>query len=110
MAKLTLADIKRRGCRVDRVRVQATTAAEIDQQAREDGTESDLPGPAYPSPATMRCQLKLIQTDIAALAGVPVATWRNWEQGSVVSFDPAVRTLLRVLWHEPDALRRAMVA
>jgi len=109
MAKLTLADIKRRGGRVDRARVQATTAAEIDQQAREDGTQSDLPGLAYPSPATVRRQLKLTQTDIAALAGVPVATWRNWEQGRV-SLDPAVRTLLRVLWREPDAVRRAMVA
>jgi len=109
MAKLTLADIKRRGGRVDRARVQATTVAEIDQQAREDGTQSDLPGPAYPSPATVRRQLKLTQTDIAALVGVPVATWRNWEQGRV-SLDPAVRTLLRVLWREPDAVRRAMVA
>ncbi|WP_342356184.1 helix-turn-helix domain-containing protein [Acetobacter thailandicus] len=53
--------------------------------------------------------MKLTQTDIAALAGVPVATWRNWEQGRV-SLDPAVRTLLRVLWREPDAVRRAMVA
>ena len=51
MAKLTLADIKRRGRRIDRTRVQATTAEEIDQHAREDGTESDLPGPAYPFPA-----------------------------------------------------------
>lgn len=77
--------------------------------AREDGTESDLPGPAYPSPATVRRQLKLTQTDIAALAGVPVATWRNWEQGRV-SLDPAVRTLLRVLWREPDAVWRATIA
>jgi len=40
---------------------------------------------------------------------VPVATWRNWEQGRV-RLDPAVQTLLRVLWREPDAVRRAMVA
>lgn len=69
----------------------------------------DIPGPAYPTPATVRHKLKLTQKDISALVGVPVATWRNWEQGRV-SLDPAVRTLLRVLWREPDAVRRAMVA
>lgn len=68
-----------------------------------------LPGLAAPSPATVRRHMKLTQKDIAALAGVPVATWRSWEQGQV-RLDPAVQTLLRVLWREPDAVRRAMVA
>jgi len=51
-----------------------------------------------PSPATVRRHLKLTQKDIAALAGVPVATWRNWEQGRV-----------RVIWRELDAVRRALM-
>ncbi|GAP24906.1 hypothetical protein GLF_1788 [Gluconobacter frateurii NBRC 101659] len=62
-----------------------------------------------PSLATIRRYLKLPQKDIAALSGVPVATWRNWEKGRV-RLDPAVRALLRVLLREPDAVRRAMAA
>ena len=61
------------------------------------------------APSTVRRHLKLTQKDIAALTGVPVATWRNWEQGRV-RLDAAVQTLLRVLWREPDAVRWAMIA
>lgn len=67
-----------------------------------------LPGMTAPSPATVRRHLKLTQKNIAALAGVPVATWRNWKQGQI-RLDPAVQTLLRVLLREPDAVRRSMV-
>ncbi|TLU71616.1 hypothetical protein FE263_16860 [Lichenicoccus roseus] len=44
---------------------------------------------------------------MAELLHVPVATWRNWEQ-SRVRLDPAVKTLLRVVLREPDAVRRAL--
>ncbi|KXV67110.1 helix-turn-helix domain-containing protein [Gluconobacter oxydans] len=108
MARMTLAEIKARPSTIDWTRVNATTDGDIDRQAKEDGTDVELPGLAAPSPATVRRHLQLTQKDIAALAGVPVATWRNWEQGRV-RLDPAVRTLLRVLWREPDAVRRVMV-
>ncbi|MFT8463726.1 helix-turn-helix domain-containing protein [Acetobacter persici] len=109
MARMTLAEIKARPSGIDWKRVNATTNEDIDRHAKEDGTDNELPGLPYPTPATVRRHLKLTQKEIAALAGVPVATWRNWEQGRV-GLDPAVRTLLRVLWREPDAVRRAMVA
>lgn len=109
MARMTLEQIKLSKGRVDYNRLNATTDEDIDRHAKEDGTDNELPGLPYPTPATVRRHLKLTQKDIAALAGVPVATWRNWEQGRV-SLDPAVRTLLRVLWREPDAVRRVMVA
>jgi len=108
MAPRTLAQAASEA-RVDWDRVRATTDEEIDRQAREDGTDTELPGLAYPSPGTLRRQLGLTQTAMADLISVPVATWRNWEQGRV-SLEPAVRTLLRILWREPDAVRRAMVA
>lgn len=95
--------------RVDWERVRATTDEEIDRHAREDGTDTDLPGLPSPSPATLRRRMGLTQTAMADLIGVPVATWRNWEQGRVM-LEPAVRTLLRVLWREPEAVKRAMAA
>ncbi len=110
MAPRTLAQITNAHPVADRERLADVTEAEIGRQAREDASESEANGsPVYPTPAAVRRKLKLTQRDVAALVGVPVATWRNWEQGRV-TLDPAVRTLLRVLWREPDAVRRAMVA
>jgi len=74
---MTLVEIKARPSTIDWTRVNATTDGDIDRQAREDGTEGGLPELAAPSPATVWRHLKLTQKDIAALAGVPVATWRN---------------------------------
>lgn len=109
MARMTLTEIKARPSTINWTRVNATADGDINRQAKENGTDMELSGLAAPSPATVRHHLKLTQKDVAALAGVPVATWRNWEQGRV-RLDLAVRTLLRVLWREPDAVRRAMVA
>ncbi|WP_260432246.1 helix-turn-helix domain-containing protein [Zymomonas mobilis] len=41
--------------------------------------------------------------------GIPLATWQDWEQGRV-ALDPAIRMLLKILWKEPDAVRRAVAA
>lgn len=110
MAPRTLTQITNARPVVDMERLSNVTEGEIARQAREDDSESDVHGSlVYPTPAAVRRKLKLTQRDVAALVGVPVATWRNWEQGRV-TLDPAVRTLLRVLWREPEAVRRAMVA
>jgi len=96
--------------RVDRARLAATTEADIERQAREDGTDgiTDL-SRVYPAPGTLRRHLKLTQPAMADLIGVPLGTWRNWEQGRV-SLDPAVQTLLRIMWREFKAFRRTMAA
>lgn len=110
MARMTLKEAMARRSTIDWDRVRATSDEDMARQAREDGTEApDYLGAAYPTPGTVRRQMGLTQASIAALIGVPVATWRNWEQGRV-RLDPAVRTLLRVLWREPEAVRRAMEA
>jgi len=74
MARMTLAEIKARPSTMDWIRVNATTDSDIDRQDKEDGTDVELPGLPALSPATVWRHLKLTQKDIAALAGVPVAT------------------------------------
>jgi len=55
----------------------------------------------------VRQVLKLTQAQIAALLGIPVATWRNWEQGRT-AIDAPGRALLMILQREPEAVLRAM--
>lgn len=52
MARMTLAEIKARPSTIDWTRVNATTDGDIDRQAKEDGTEGELPGLVAPSPET----------------------------------------------------------
>lgn len=108
MARMTLKEAMARPSTINWDKVNGTTEADIDRQAREDGTDdtSHLSAP-YPTPATVRKTLHMTQKQIADLTGIPVATWRNWEQGRV-GLDPAVQALLRILWREPDAARRAL--
>ena len=110
MARMTLGQIMSRPSTIDWDKVNATTEADIARHAAQDGTESQTGlSMSYPAPATVRRSLGLTQKAIAELAGVPLATWQNWEQGRV-SLDPAVRTLLKVLLKEPEAVRRAVAA
>lgn len=44
MARMTLAEIKARPSRIDWERVNATTDEDIDQHAKEDETDNELPG------------------------------------------------------------------
>jgi putative transcriptional regulator len=93
---------------VDPGRLAATTDADIDRQMAEDGEE---PGTDHddwhPSALQVRRGLKLTQAEIAKLLGMPLATWRNWEQGRT-AIDAPGRALLFLLQREPEAVLRAM--
>lgn|ERR1700722_15922479 len=95
---------------VDHARLAATTDADIERQMIEDGEE---PGAVYddwhPSAVQVRRQLHLTQAEIAKLLGMPLATWRNWEQGRT-AIDAPGRALLVLLQKEPEAVLRAMKA
>ena len=104
---MTLAEARRRG-RVDCARVAATTEAEIRRQMVADGENPDAPDAGwFPAPAGVRHRLGLTQPQMAGLLRIPVATWRNWEQNRV-RIEPASQALLRILWREPEAARRAL--
>jgi putative transcriptional regulator len=93
---------------VEPARLAATTDADIERQMAEDGEE---PGTDHddwhPSALQVRRGLKLTQAEITKLLGMPLATWRNWEQGRT-AIDAPGRALLFLLHREPEAVLRAM--
>lgn len=50
------------------------------------------------------------ESDPEEYCGPSGCAGRYLEEQGQVRLDPAVQTLLRVLWREPDAVRRAMVS
>ena len=59
-------------------------------------------------PREVRKQAKLTQVQMAALMGMSLSGYRKWEQGTRRVSGPAA-TLLRVIQHEPNAVRRALL-
>ncbi len=57
----------------------------------------------------IRKKLGMTQEKFAAMFGVSVAVLRDWEQGRRVP-SASARALLKVIAHEPDAVRRALAA
>jgi len=107
IVRKTAADAAREA-RVDDARLAATTGEEIRRQMIEDGEDPDADHDDWhPSPVQVRQVMKLTQAQMAALLGMPVATWRNWEQGRT-SIDAPGRALLMILQREPEAVLRAM--
>jgi putative transcriptional regulator len=96
---------------VDRIKIAATTPAEIAQQAQEDGSEADDVSAFEPTvlAQSVRRQLGMTQAEFAQALRIPLATLRNWEQGRVRP-DPAARSLLLIVARNPDAALAALVA
>ncbi len=93
---------------IDRARVEATTEDEIRQHMIEDGEDPDADyDDWHPSVIQLRQGLGLTQAQVAQMLGMPVATWRNWEQGRT-AIDAPGRALLWILAREPAAVLRAM--
>ena len=107
---MTLDEIRASRPAVDRIRVAATTEADIRRNRIEDGEDPDARLPPFrpvPNVRAIRTKLRMTQEAFAKAIGVPLATVRNWEQ-SRTSMDPAVRSLLLVVEREPVAALRAL--
>ena len=61
------------------------------------------------SPREVRVQAELTQAQMAILMGMSLSGYRKWEQGRRRVSGPAA-TLLRIIKHDPDAVRRALLA
>lgn len=60
------------------------------------------------APREVRKQAQLTQAQMAALMGMSLSGYRKWEQGTRRVSGPAA-TLLYVIEHEPNAVRRALL-
>jgi putative transcriptional regulator len=86
--------------RTDWTRVDATTEAEIEQQAASDEAEAVKDAAAWARRVRRRAGLS--QAEFARRIGISVATVRGWEQGKL-SPQGAARALLRVIDRVPEA-------
>ncbi|MGR3317436.1 MAG: helix-turn-helix domain-containing protein [Candidatus Anammoxibacter sp.] len=77
--------------------------------AKGEKTEAIIHIPKEINVRRIRKKLKMSQNNFADYFGFKVATVRDWEQGRRVPTGPA-RNFLFVIDHEPDAVRRALVA
>ena len=112
MAKISLADALNRPSTIDRAKLDATAEGEIRAHMIEDGFDPDeqIPDAAWRverPPAEIRQRFGLTQERFAAFIGVPLATYRNWEQGRT-SLPSGIRALFDILDREPEASRRAL--
>jgi putative transcriptional regulator len=112
--RMTLEQALQRKSEVDWKKVDATSEEEIRRQQIEDGEDPDAdidPSAVriVVSARIVRSKLGLSQAQFADLIRVPVPTIRNWEQGRVIP-DASAKTLLTILWLEPEASMRALRA
>ena len=110
MARISLDQLRLNRPQVNRDRIEATTEADIRRHTIEDGGDPDTAPTGYVlslPPAEIRRKLGVTQQRFADALGVPVTTYRNWEQGRKVP-DPAARSLLTIFDREPEAALRAL--
>lgn len=110
MARISLSELRTRASTVDRAKVDATTEADIlTQRAADPDAPSEMPADAHAvtPPKALRVRLGMTQPEMAAALGIPIGTWRNWEQGRV-RLDPTATALLRIVSHDPDMALKAL--
>jgi putative transcriptional regulator len=110
MARISLSELRTRASTVDRAKVDVTTEAEILAQRTSDpDAPAEMPADAHPvtPPKALRVRLGMTQPEMAAALGIPVGTWRNWEQGRV-RLDPTASALLRIVSHNPGMALSAL--
>jgi putative transcriptional regulator len=79
--------------------------------ARGEAPDADygVRSPATIDARAIRKTMGMTQEKFAAMFGVSVAVLRDWEQGRRMP-SASARALLKIIAHEPDAVRRALAA
>jgi putative transcriptional regulator len=96
-------------------RFDALTDAEVRASALKDPDAQPLTDAALARmkpvarARTLRRALGLTQEEFAARYHIPLGTLRDWEQGRVEPDQPA-RAYLTVIAHDPEGVRRALMA
>lgn len=84
-------------------------AAWADPDARPFTPEERATARRIPRVKTLRRALGLTQEEFAARYQIPLGTLRDWEQGRSEPDQPA-RAYLHVIAHDPEGVRRALLA
>ncbi len=103
LVKMTSEQAKAQG-KIDREQIGAMTEADIARFNAEDGFDPDdtLKGlRRVHGPEEIRAKAGVTQAEMAQRLGVPLKTWRNWEQGRV-TLEPSVRALLALVNDDPE--------
>lgn len=94
--------------KVDLAGLDATTEEGIRRYMVEDGQNPDEELPPdtvlVVPPRVVREKLGMTQEEFAKALRIPIGTLRNWEQRRV-GLDPAVRSLLAIIYNMPEALK-----
>lgn len=107
MEPRTLDEIIASKPKVDQARLDATTEADIRRHMIEDGQDPDEELPdrmeLVVPPQVVRDRLGMTQAEFADAIRVPVERLQEWERNGVR--DPAIRSLLAILYKMPEALK-----
>lgn len=111
MARVSLADLMKHPPAVDAAKLDALTEADLRAQRIADGYDPEA-GPPDDTEIVLplrqvRSGLGMTQAQLAAVIGIPVALYCDWETGRAMP-DPVARTLFKVLAREPVAALRAL--
>lgn len=108
----SLDDLRSKRPTIDQAKIVTATEDDIRRHAIEDGEDPDAPLAGFnlvvPARA-VRMKLGMSQADFAATLRIPIGTIRNWEQDRVQP-DPAARALLTILYRQPEAALKALLA
>lgn len=107
MAIRTLEEILASKPQVDQAKLDATTEEDIRRHMIEDGEDPDADIPEtwelVVPPQRVREKLGMTQAEFARAIKVPVERLHAWEENGVS--DPAIRSLLAILYKMPEALK-----
>ena len=107
MAIRTLEEILASKPQVDQAKLDATTEEDIRRHMIEDGEDPDAEIPdtwqLVVPPQRVREKLGMTQEEFAKAIKVPVERLQEWERNGVR--DPAIRSLLAILYKMPEALK-----
>jgi putative transcriptional regulator len=112
IVRKTLEEIRAVRPKADRAKLTATTDEEIRHQQIVDGENPDIPVEEFEPnvlPRVVRRRLGMTQEQFATALRIPVNTLRNWEQGRVKP-DPAARSLMLIVYRNPEAALAALAA
>jgi putative transcriptional regulator len=112
IVRKSLKEIRADCPRTDRAKLTATTDEEIRRQQIADGEVPDIPVEEFEPnvlPRVVRRRLRMTQEQFATALRIPVNPLRNWEQGRVKP-DPAARSLMLIVYRNPEAALAALAA